>query len=75
MLNGNGWATFSEITAASLLLDLEINVWLHQRNFYSKNTFLSCIFTVDLLISGSHFQPITKIHHVNNPSDVLKRFS
>jgi hypothetical protein len=26
MLNGNGWATSSEIAAASLLLDLEIDV-------------------------------------------------
>jgi hypothetical protein len=42
MLNGNGWATSSEITAASLLLDLEIDVWLHQRNVYSKNTFIPC---------------------------------
>ena len=45
MLNGNGWATSSEIAAASLLLDL---------------------------LSSSHFQPMRKIHHVNNPSDVLK---
>jgi hypothetical protein len=36
MLNGNGWATSSEIAAASLLLDLQIDVWLHQRNVYSK---------------------------------------
>jgi hypothetical protein len=42
MLNGNGWATSSEIVAASLLLDLEIDVWLHQRNVYSKNTFIPC---------------------------------
>jgi hypothetical protein len=27
ILNGNGWATSSEIAVASLLLDLEINVW------------------------------------------------
>jgi hypothetical protein len=45
MLNGNGWATSSKITAASLLLDL---------------------------LSSSHFQPMRKNHHVNNPSDVLK---
>lgn len=30
------------------------------------------IYTVDLLISGSHFQPMTKIHLVNNPPYVLK---
>jgi hypothetical protein len=40
MLNGNGWATSSEIAAASMLLDLQIDVWLHQRNVYSKNTFI-----------------------------------
>lgn len=42
MLNGNGWATSSEIAAVSLLLDLQIDVWLQQRNVYSKNTFISC---------------------------------
>jgi hypothetical protein len=42
MLNGNGWATSSEIAAALLLLDLHINVWLHQRNVYSKHTFIPC---------------------------------
>ena len=75
MLNGNGWAISSEIAAVSLLLDLQIDVWLQQRNVYSKNTFISCnlnFFTVHLLLSGSHFQPMTKIHHVNNPSNVLK---
>ena len=75
MLNGNGSATSSEIVAASLLLDLQIDIWLHQRNVYSKNTFIPCnlnFYTVHLLLSGSHFQPMRKIHHVNNPSDVLK---
>jgi hypothetical protein len=75
MLYGNGWATSSEIAAASLLLDLQIDVWLHQRNVYSKNTFIPCnlnLYTVHLLLSGSHFHPMRKIHHVNNPSNVLK---
>jgi hypothetical protein len=75
MLNGNGWATSSEIAAASLLLDLEIDVWLHQRNVYSKNTFIPCnlnFYTFHLFLSGSHFQSMRKIHHVNNSSDVLK---
>ena len=36
MLNGNGWATTSEIAAASLLLDLQIDVWLHQKMFTLK---------------------------------------
>jgi hypothetical protein len=75
MLSGNGWATSSEIAAASLLLDLEIDVWLHQRNVYSKNTFIPCnlnFYTFHLFLSGSHFQSMRKIHHVNNSSDVLK---
>ena len=42
MLNRNGWAASSEIAAASLLLHLQIDVWLHQRNVYSKNTFIPC---------------------------------
>jgi hypothetical protein len=58
MLNGNGWVTSSEIAAVSLLLDLQIDVWLHQRNAYSKNTCIPCnlnFYAVHLLLSGSHF--------------------
>ena len=75
MLNGNGSATSLEIAAASLLLDLQIDIWLHQRNVYSKNTFIPCnlnFYTFHLLLSGSHFQPMRKNHHVNNSSVVLK---
>ena len=75
MLNGNGSATSLEIAAASLLLDLQIDIWLHQRNVYSKNTFIPCnlnFYTFHLLLSGSHFQPMRKNHHVNNSSVLLK---
>ena len=75
MLNGNGSATSSEIAAASLLLDLQIDICLHQRNAYSKNTFIPCnlnFYTFHLLLSGSHFQPMRKILYVNGSSDVLK---
>jgi hypothetical protein len=43
---------------------LQIEKKIRQRNS-------AALLLLDLL-SSSHFQPMRKIHHVNNPSDVLK---
>ena len=64
MVDGIGWATSTEIEAASTLLNMNINVWFNQEFKYTLHNFqASCnsCNTIEILLSRNHFNPLKKV--------------
>ena len=69
MVRGSGWATSTEIEVVSILFDIMINVWFNQAFKYTVHNFTprpNCGTSIAILLSGSHFSPLKKVHAIEN---------
>ena len=67
MVQGRDWATSTEIEVASILFNIQINVWFDQAFKYTVHNFTAspnCGTSIDILLSGSHFSPLKQVNNV-----------